>query len=161
LDQSDTRRAIEEFQLFIDRFPEDPLVEDAQKHIVELRTKLAMKQYETARLYERRELFEAAALSYESVFDLYPDTPWAQPALLGAMRSYIAYSDQSIIFRQPERLQLAIRNYDRLTQIFEDSPQLKEAEALYEQVQERLDRLSNVETAQAAAAPSESPEAEN
>ena len=141
LDQTNTKRAIEEFQLFIDRFPDHELVQQAQETIVELRTKLAKKQFETAKLYERRELFEAAALSYESVFDLYPDTRWAQQALLGAIRSYIAFSDQSISLRQPARLQSAIRNYDRLTQIFQDSPYLKDAEDLYEQAIDRLNAL--------------------
>ncbi len=141
LDQSSTKRAIEEFQLFIERYPSDSLTTDAQQRIGELRGKLAKKQYETAQLYERRELFEAAALSFEEVFDSYPDTPWAQPALVGAMRTYIAFSDQSIRLRQPDRLSEAIKNYDRLTQIFGDSPYLKEAEALYEQARERLDGL--------------------
>lgn len=142
LDQSETRRAIEEFELFMDRFPDNDLVDDAQEVIVELRTKLAKKQFDTAKLYERRELHEAAALSFESVFDLYPDTEWAQQALVGAIRSYIAFSDQSVILRQPERLQSAIKNYDRLTQIFQDSPYLKEAEGLYKEAQSRLDNIN-------------------
>ena len=141
LDQSDTKRAIEEFELFMDRFPDNDLVNDAQKMIVQLRTKLAKKQFDTAKLYERRELYEAAALSFESVFDLYPDTEWSQQALVGAIRSYIAFSDQSISTKQPERLQSAIKNYDRLTQIFQDSPFLKEAESLYKQAQSRLESL--------------------
>lgn len=141
LDQSDTKRAIQEFQLFLERFPNDPLVDQAQEKIVELRTKLAEKQHATAKLYERRELYEAAALSFESVFDLYPDTPWAQPALVGAIKMYIAFSDQSIASRQPERLQAAIKNYDRLTQIFEPSEYHKEAEAYYEQAREKLKAL--------------------
>jgi outer membrane protein assembly factor BamD len=141
LDQTNTKRAIEEFQLFIERYPEDTLAVNAQQRITELRSKLAKKQLETARLYERRELFEASALSYETVFDLYPDTPYAQQALVGAMRTYIAFSDQSIQSRQPDRLNEAIKNYDRLTQIFGDSPYLKEAEGLYEQARSRLDAI--------------------
>ncbi len=147
LDQSDTKRAIQEFQLFIDRFPNDPLVTEAQQKIVDLRTKLAEKQYLTAQLYERRELFEAAALSFESVFDLYPDTPWAQPALVGAIKMYIAFSDQSIALRQPERLRAAIKNYDRLIQIFEPSEHHKEAEGYYEEAQAKLDALQEANEA--------------
>lgn len=141
LDQSDTKRAIQEFELFMDRFPDNDLVNDAQAMIVELRTKLAQKQFDTARLYERRELFEAAALSYESVFDLYPDTEWAQQALVGAIRTYISFSDQSIPSRQAERLESAVKNYDRLTQIFQESPYLKEAESFYKQAQGKLEAL--------------------
>lgn len=147
LDQSDTKRAIQEFQLFIDRFPGDALITEAQENVVALRTKLAEKQYLTAQLYERRELFEAAALSFESVFDLYPDTPWAQPALVGAIKMYIAFSDQSIALRQPERLRAAIKNYDRLIQIFEPSEHHKEAESYYEQAQAKLNALQGEDAA--------------
>lgn len=159
LDQTDTKRAIQEFQLFIERFPGEELVDKAQEQIVELRTKLAEKQFATGKLYQRRELYEAAALSFESVFDLYPDTPWAQPALLGAMEMYIAFSDQSIALRQPERLRAAIKNYDRLTQIFEQGEYHKQAEALYEQARDRLASLGEDEPdAAPAEAASESSE---
>ncbi|WP_243664856.1 outer membrane protein assembly factor BamD [Rhodothermus marinus] len=60
------------FQLFIDRYPNHELVDDATQKIRELRAKLARKQYEAARLYERRELYEAAAVTYEAVFDAIP-----------------------------------------------------------------------------------------
>ncbi|MEM8484174.1 MAG: outer membrane protein assembly factor BamD [Bacteroidota bacterium] len=159
LDQSDTKRAIQEFQLFIDRFPNDDLIGEAQEQVVALRTKLAEKQFLTAQLYERRELFEAAALSFESVFDLYPDTPWAQPALVGAIKMYIAFSDQSIALRQPERLRSAIKNYDRLIQIFEPSEHHKEAESYYEQAQAKLKALQDADAAKDAAMKTASTEA--
>ena len=44
LDQSDTERAIVQFQLFITRYRDNPLIEDAQARITELRGKLAQKQ---------------------------------------------------------------------------------------------------------------------
>jgi outer membrane protein assembly factor BamD len=156
LDQTSTRRAIDEFQLFIERYPNDTLVTDAQSRITELRSKLALKQFDTAKLYERRELYEAAALSFEKVFDLYPDTPWAQPALVGAIQTYIAFADESIAGRQADRLNEAIKNYDRLTQLFGDSEYLKEAEALYEQAQTRLNALLKPATTETPAAAADS-----
>ncbi|GIV59427.1 outer membrane protein assembly factor BamD [Rhodocaloribacter litoris] len=141
LDQTDTEAAIERFQLFLNRYPNHPKVAEAEAYIRELREKLARKQYEAGRLYERRELFEAAARSYEAAFDRYPDTSWADDALVGAMRAYIAFSDQSIRARQRERLQPALEHYERLIQLFPESPLLKEAEALYEEITERLKRL--------------------
>lgn len=138
LDQTDTRRALNEFLLFVERHPNSPFVEEANARILELRNKLAHKLYESAGLYERRELHEAAAYYYEQVFDRYPDTPWADDALVGAMRNYIAFANQSIQQRQPERLRKAIDNYDRLIQIFPDSPLLKAAEQLYDEAVELL-----------------------
>ena len=143
LDQTDTERAITQFMLFIERFPQSPLVDEAQARVVELREKLARKQYEAAKLYERRELYEAAALEFERVFDQYPGSAWADDALLGAIQAYIAFAEQSVEARQPERLQKAIDNYERLVQIFQDSPLLDEAQALYERATARIEALTS------------------
>lgn len=141
LDQSPTEQAIQNFNLFISRYPTSDLVPRAEQYVAELREKLALKQYDTALLYERRSLYEAAALSFESVFDKYPDTKWADDALLGAIRTYIAFAEESIVARQADRLQLAVEHYRRLLQLFPDSPLLKDAEDFYEQAADRLDDL--------------------
>ncbi len=141
LDQTDTERAITQFQLFVERFPNSPLVPEAETRIKELREKLAHKQYASAQLYERRELYEAAALTYESVFDRYPDTEWVDEALLGSIRSFIAYAEQSIEERQGERYERAVENYRRMLQIFPDSPFLQEAETLANRASRRLENL--------------------
>lgn len=138
LDQTNTRQAITYLQLFLDRFPDSDKKDEAEGYLSGLREKLAQKAYESAGLYERRGIYEAAALSYERVFDTYPDTQWADDALLGAMRSYMAYADLSVESRQPERLQLAIDNYTRLVELFRDSPVVKDAEAFYETASGRL-----------------------
>ena len=142
LDQTDTQRAVDYFLLFLNRHPNSEYRQEAEAKIAELREKMARKQYETAGLYERREIFEAAALSYESVFDQYPETAWADDALLGAIRMYIAFAEQSIEERQEERLQRAVQNYERLVQIFPDSPHLAEAESLYEEATAQLEALA-------------------
>ncbi len=65
------------------------------------------------------------------MFDEYYDTTWADDALLGAIRAYTVFARQSVPAKQAERLREAISNYDRLLQIFPDSPLLKEAETAY------------------------------
>lgn len=145
LAQDNTRKALSFFQLFIDRYPGSDLTVEAGKKIEELREKLAHKQYESAKLYERRELWEAAALSYETVFDQYPETSWVDNALVGAMRSYIAYAEASVKARQEERYQKAVDNYQRLKQTLPDSPLLDEAQQLYDTAQNRLGRIEEEE----------------
>ncbi len=142
LDQTDTQRAVQAFQLFLTRYPNHEKVAEVEARIVELRDKVAHKQYDAGLQYEQRGLFEAAALSYEVVFDRYPETQWVDDALLGAIRSYIAFSDGSVEARRPERLQKAIESYERLL-LIQDSPLRKEAELLYEQVQQRLSALAD------------------
>lgn len=141
LDQGNTERGIEVFYVFMQRYPEHDSVDAALARVQELRDKLAYKQFTNAGLYERRELYEAAALSFEVVFDKFPDTELADDALLGAMRCYMEYSNQSIAQRQPERLQKAIDHYQRLIQIFPDSDLIDEAEVLFNQARGTLDQL--------------------
>lgn len=130
LDQTDTERAARELQLFIDRYPESEHVGTAASEITELREKLALKAFESAKLYERREIYQAAAVSFAGVFDEYPDTSWADDALLGAVRNFIAFSEQSVAGKQAERYQEAVENFERLRQLFPDSALVAEAERL-------------------------------
>ncbi len=146
LDQTSTRRGIEAFNLYIQRFPAHDSVEAAVRRVAELRQKLAEKQFYNARLYERRGLYEAAALSYELTFDKFPDTPLADDALMGAIRSYIRFSDQSVEQRQAERLQKAIDHFDRMAQIFPESDLIGSARRLAAEASGRLDQLVSDES---------------
>ena len=141
LSQTDTRKAIELFQLFIDRYPDHELIPEAQDKVDELRAKLAHKQYAAGELYERREMWPAATTTYESAFNQYPDTPWADDALLGALRSYIRYADRSVQEKQAERYQQAITQYDRLTQLFPESSLLEQAHRLRDEAQRKLEQV--------------------
>ena len=141
LDQTNTRRGVEVFNLYIQRYSDHDSVAVAVERVGELRQKLADKQFHAAMLYERRGLYQAAALSYEVVFDKYPDTPLADDALVGAIRCYIGFSEQSITERQPERLQQAVTNYQRLVDLFPESDLMDEARELGNQAESNLNEL--------------------
>lgn len=144
LDQTESQRALQDFQLFATRYPDSEYAERAEEKILELRDKLAQKQFEAARLYERRRMHEAAALMFERVFDLYPDSsPWAERALLAAMENYVRYAEESVETRQAERYDLAIRSYERLVQLFPGSEYIPEAERLHRQIITRQPALAN------------------
>ena len=98
----------------------------------ELREKLARKQFQTGRLYERRKLFEAAIISYEVVLGGYSTSPFADDALLGVLRAQVGFAANSIVARQADRYQAALDTYDRLLQLFPSSPLLTEAERYYD-----------------------------
>lgn len=131
LDQTQTQAAVTSLQLFVNRFPEHEKRAEAEQTIAELRAKMARKAYESGTLYERRELYEAAAITYERAFQDFPDADYADESLLGAIRMYVTYADQSVSVRQAERYRKAIDLYERFVDIFPTSPRLREAEDLY------------------------------
>ncbi|MHB1687052.1 MAG: outer membrane protein assembly factor BamD [Ignavibacteriaceae bacterium] len=86
LDQKYTKKAIEEFQAFIDFFPTNAKVADAEKKITEMNDKLAHKEYHTAYIYERMEYYTAALKYYDYVLDTYHDTKYAPMALYAKIK---------------------------------------------------------------------------
>jgi outer membrane protein assembly factor BamD len=97
LDQENTRLAMDEFGRFIENFPSNPLIPEAQKRIEELREKLAYKDYSSAELYRRMknpESLEAALIYYQSVIDEYPRSIWVDHSRLGMGIVYLMKKDR-------------------------------------------------------------------
>lgn len=86
LDQSYTKKAIEEFQAFIDFFPSDKKVETAEAKIKELNERLAQKEFQSAVIYEKMEYDKAAIKYYAMVFEIYHDTKFAPMALYNKIK---------------------------------------------------------------------------
>jgi len=80
LDQDYTRKAIDEFQAFIEYSPTDSLVPTAELKIAELNEKLATKEYLNGMTYMHQEYYKAAISCFEYVIDKYHDTPVAEQA---------------------------------------------------------------------------------
>lgn len=81
LDQAYSKKAIEEFQAFIDVFPTNPKSEEAAKKINEMNNKLAEKLFSSAVIYEKMEYYLAAISYYGKVFEIYHDTKFGPVAL--------------------------------------------------------------------------------
>jgi outer membrane protein assembly factor BamD len=116
LDQDMTRTAIEQFERFLATYPGSEFVVDAEARILELRSKLAQKEYMNAVLYFKLKDPHAARIYLEAVATDYPDTPWARRALLDEARSFAAEGATA----------RAMTTYDRLLELY---PGTKEAEA--------------------------------
>jgi outer membrane protein assembly factor BamD len=81
LDQTYTVKAIDEFQAFIDFFPLNEKVQDAEARIHELNIKLAEKDYTIAYIYEKLDYYTASMKYYDQVIETYHDTKFAPRAL--------------------------------------------------------------------------------
>jgi outer membrane protein assembly factor BamD len=82
LDQNYSRKAIDEYQAFLEYHPTDTLVSSAEQKINELNTKLAQKDFENGMTYMHMEYYKAATYYFDMVLDKYHDTQYAEPAYL-------------------------------------------------------------------------------
>jgi outer membrane protein assembly factor BamD len=141
LDQTNTRRAIEQFRLFNSRYPNSDLVTEAGELITELRTKLAQKKFEAADFYMRTDRYQSAVLYYDLVIDDFPETEWAEKSLVEQMEAYIKYADNSIRSRQAERYRLAVDSYEKYIQLFPRGESRPKAEDLYDEAASKLEKM--------------------
>ena len=81
LDQKYTVKAIDEFQAFIDFFPLNEKVGEAEQKISELNDKLAQKEFTIAYIYQKLDYYSASLQYYENVVEIYHDTQYAPLAL--------------------------------------------------------------------------------
>lgn len=86
LDQAYTKKAVEEYQAFIDFFPSNKKVDEAERKIKEMNDKLARKEYHSADIYEKMQYEIAAMKYYTMVVDTYHDTQYAPMALYNKIK---------------------------------------------------------------------------
>ncbi len=120
LEQSYTKKAIDEFQAFIDYFPLDKRVDEAERKIKELNEKLAEKEFNAGLIYERMEYYNAAIMYYERVFETYHDSKFAPVALYRKIKLLI---DKN---KKPE----ALKDIATFLAKYSDSEYAKELEKL-------------------------------
>jgi len=119
LDQSMTNQAISQLEYFLAAYPESEFEQDARAKVLELRTRLAAKNYDNAALYFALNKPVAARVYLEAVVTEYPDTVWARVALLGKARSFASEGSRA----------LAENEYQRLIDLYPDTEEARTAAA--------------------------------
>ena len=79
-DQGTAEQAIETYTDFVTLFPDDKRVPQAQQSIVALKSEQVRGAYEVALFYEKSKKWDGAAIYYNEVLQLDPNSPYAGPA---------------------------------------------------------------------------------
>jgi outer membrane protein assembly factor BamD len=89
LDQEFTHYAVSELQLYIDLYPTDKNVTDAEVKLKELKDKLAYKDFHTGELYMKMYNYRSAAIYFNNVYENYIESEWADDAMVGHAEALI------------------------------------------------------------------------
>lgn len=138
LDQTSTREAISQLQLFINAYPGSERVENCNMLIDELREKLQKKDFEIAKLYFKMDRYEAAVKSFENLLNDYPDSNFKEDALFYTIKSYYYYASKSVRSKRKERYQEAADTYNLFIIEYPESKYSKEVAYMYDKAMKEI-----------------------
>jgi outer membrane protein assembly factor BamD len=141
LDQADTEQAIDEFQLFLNRYPQTSLKDSSNAMIRELRAKLEQKAFDNAKLYYLTENYKSATVALENMLRDFPESPHREEIEFLIVKSSYLLAINSVDSKKEERLSATIENYHKFVDSYAESKFLKEAEDYYADAIRELDKI--------------------
>jgi len=142
LDQEDTHRAIKQFQLFLERYPNTSLRDTSNILVEKLLYKLEEKAYESAALYYDIHQYKAAAVALNNVLKDFPNSRHKEDILFLILESNYLLAARSVESKKEERLRETIKSYHNFVDSFANSKKLKQAEGIYDNVLRELERIN-------------------
>ncbi len=112
LDQANTRQAIDEFQLFVNLFPQSKRVGECNKLIDELRRKLEEKAFAEGELYYNLRQYQSAVISFDNLLRDYPESPDAERVRYLIAKSAFLLSENSIVEKKADRYSQTVTRCD-------------------------------------------------
>ncbi|OFX48214.1 MAG: hypothetical protein A2046_08225 [Bacteroidetes bacterium GWA2_30_7] len=138
LDQAYTYKAIDEFQLFINRYPKSERITKCNEMIDKLRSKLETKSYLNSKLYFDIGEYKAAIQSLKGSLKGFPDTEYREELLYLIVKANYLLAQKSVEIKKKERYQTTVTEYYALIAEFPESRYKKEAERIFENSKNEL-----------------------
>jgi outer membrane protein assembly factor BamD len=148
-DPTDTNKALEAFQSFINTYPTSDKIEEANKHYKELRYKLQKKYFEIAKVYYTTAGFDkrnynAAIQAFDNLLSDYLGSEFKEEALYYRFKAAYDYEIKSTDRRKTERIKVAIEAYDKLKRNFPESKFMEECNEMFATLQKEKERLNGI-----------------
>ncbi|MDD4148587.1 MAG: outer membrane protein assembly factor BamD [Bacteroidales bacterium] len=131
LEQTYTKAALQELQLFIEKYPESDKRKKADELVDKLQYKLETKAFNNAYLFYNIGDYKAAITSLKLVLTDYPDTDYREEILFTIIKSSFLLAENSIVAKKNERYKNTIDAYFSFVDNFPKSDKIKEAERFY------------------------------
>ncbi len=143
LEQTSTTKTIGLMQAFINTHPGSARNKDASDIIDKCRIKLEQKEYRAASLYYNLGQYRAAAISFTSLMNNFPESTKGDEYKLMVVKSYYQFAKLSIVDRQIERYEKVISEYQDFSDRFPESNLLKDAESYSKLSQNNINDIKN------------------
>jgi len=145
-DQTETYDALEKLQSFINRYPDSDYFDEANLLVQELDLKLEKKAYEIALQYHRTGPFHrdynSAIKAFDNFLDNFPGSVFREDALYYKFDSAYQLAVNSVVWKQEERTQKALKFYNNLMRYFPETKYLTQSKEMRKELQNIKNNLT-------------------
>ena len=136
LDQTETIKAMEELQAFLDYFPKSDKVSIAQAAVFELQDKLVLKELQNATLYYNLgnymgNNYESAVITAQNAIKSYPYSKYKEDLEMLVLRARFKEASESVVEKKLERFRTVIDEYYSFVNDYPESKMRKEADNIF------------------------------
>lgn len=142
LDQTDTHKAIEKTQDFIDKYPNSEFVKEANEISKTLTEKIEKKSFENAKAYYIISDFKSAIVSFDLFINEYPGTKFKEDALFYKYDAAYQLAINSVVDKMFERLKAAKTHHASLMKFKEDTKYKATAEEMLARIDKDLEKFT-------------------
>jgi len=132
LDQANTRKAIESFTIFMQRYPTSTHNDECKAKILELQEKLVEKSYLSARLYYDLKEYRAATVSLANSLKEYPETKYREELMFLKLDALYPLAVNSVPEKKVERYQTTLDEYYSFIEEYPQSKFTKDVNRIFE-----------------------------
>lgn len=137
LDQTYSLKAIDEFQLFANTYPDSERVSEANQLIDQMRKKLEVKAYEEGQLYFDVRQYQASMHSFENMLKDFPETTNNEEVRYMIIKASYLLAENSVVDKQAERYLDAEKKAERFMTRFPKSKYYNEVNIISKKVQKK------------------------
>lgn len=142
LDQTDTFKAIDKLQNFIDTYPNSEYIGEANESLKLLSEKIEKKVYENAKGYNTISDFKSAIVALDNFIVDYPGTRYKEDALFLKFDSAYQLGINSVPAKMEERLNVAKTAYSGLIKYKADTKYKEQANEMIARVDKDLQKFT-------------------
>lgn len=145
LDQQETVLALNDLQLFVDRYPGSNLVDSCNNTMDRLRYKLELKDLESVRLYSKMSKYKAAAATAVTFIENYPNSKHREEVAMIELENSFELAINSISRLKKERLDKVLVIHNEFVAKYPESDNLNKANSFLRKTQNELVRVDERE----------------
>jgi|ERR1035437_6167758 outer membrane protein assembly factor BamD len=131
LDQSNSTKAIEQFQAYLRKYPSGNYAAKSNELITELRDKLVDKSFYGAKLYYDLGMYKSSIVALRNSLEEFPNTKHREKLMWYVLSSRFLLAENSIEIKKKERYQETVDEYYSFISEFPKSEYKDDADNIY------------------------------